>query len=32
MSPMRYELCLYIPEKGILRSDRSENLTSYILG
>jgi hypothetical protein len=28
--PMRYELDFYIPEDGILHSDRRENLKSYI--
>jgi hypothetical protein len=30
MSPVRYELGLYIPEDDILPSHRSENLKSYI--
>jgi hypothetical protein len=30
MFPMRYELGFYIPEDGILRSHRRENLKSYI--
>jgi hypothetical protein len=29
MFPMRYELGFYIPEYGILRSHRRENLKSY---
>jgi hypothetical protein len=31
MSPVSYELGLYIPEDGILHSHRSENLNSYKL-
>jgi hypothetical protein len=30
MSPVMYELGFYIPEDGILHSDRRENLKSYI--
>jgi hypothetical protein len=30
VSPVKYELGFYIPEDGIIRSDRSENLKSYI--
>jgi hypothetical protein len=30
VSPVRYELCFYIPEDDILQSDRRENLESYI--
>jgi hypothetical protein len=30
VSPVRYELRFYIPEGGILHSDRRENLKSYI--
>jgi hypothetical protein len=30
VSPVRYELGIYIPEDGILHSHRSENLKSYI--
>jgi hypothetical protein len=30
VSPVKYELGFYIPEGGILHSDRSENLKSYI--
>jgi hypothetical protein len=30
MSPEKYELGFYIPEDGILHSDRRENLKSYI--
>jgi hypothetical protein len=30
MSPVRYELCFYIPEDHILHGDRRENLRSYI--
>jgi hypothetical protein len=30
MSPVKYELGFYIPEDGILRSHRRENLKSYI--
>jgi hypothetical protein len=30
VSPVRYELCLYIPEDGILHSLGRGNLTSYI--
>jgi hypothetical protein len=29
MSPVRYEMGLYIPEDGILHSHRSENIKSY---
>jgi hypothetical protein len=29
MSPVRYELGIYIPEDGILHSQRRENLKSY---
>jgi hypothetical protein len=29
MSPVRYRLCIYIPEDGILHSHRRENLKSY---
>jgi hypothetical protein len=29
MSPVRYELGFYIPEDGILHSQRLENLKSY---
>jgi hypothetical protein len=29
MSPVKYELGFYIPEDGILHSDRRENLKSY---
>jgi hypothetical protein len=29
VSPVRYELCFYIPEDGILHSHRRENLKSY---
>jgi hypothetical protein len=30
MSPVKYELGLYIPQDGILHSHRRENLKSYI--
>jgi hypothetical protein len=30
MSPVKYELVLYIPEDGIHHSHRRENLKSYI--
>jgi hypothetical protein len=30
VSPVRYELGFYIPEDGILHSNRRENLNSYI--
>jgi hypothetical protein len=30
MSPVRYELCFYIPEDDILHSERRENLKFYI--
>jgi hypothetical protein len=30
VSPVRYELGLYIPEDDILHSNRRENLKSYI--
>jgi hypothetical protein len=30
MSPVKYELGLYIPEEDILHSRRRENLKSYI--
>jgi hypothetical protein len=30
MSPVRYELVVYIPEDGILHSRRRENLNSYV--
>jgi hypothetical protein len=30
VSPVKYELDFYIPEDGILHSDRSETLKSYI--
>jgi hypothetical protein len=30
VSPVRYELCLYIPEDGIINSHGRENLKSYI--
>jgi hypothetical protein len=30
VSPVRYELGLYIPEDGIVHSHRRENLKSYI--
>jgi hypothetical protein len=30
MSPVKYELCFYIPEDDILHSHRRENLKSYI--
>jgi hypothetical protein len=30
MFPERYELGLYIPEDGILQTDRQENLKSYM--
>jgi hypothetical protein len=30
VSPVRYELGLYIPEDDILNSDRRDNLKSYI--
>jgi hypothetical protein len=30
MSPVRYELGIYIPEDGILRSHCRENLKTYI--
>jgi hypothetical protein len=30
MSPVKYELDVYIPEDGILHSDRRKNLKSYI--
>jgi hypothetical protein len=30
VSHVRYELGFYIPEDGILHSDRRENLKSYI--
>jgi hypothetical protein len=29
VSPVRYELCLYIPEDGILYSHHCENLKSH---
>jgi hypothetical protein len=29
VSPVKYELGFYIPEDGILHSDRRENLKSY---
>jgi hypothetical protein len=29
MSPVKYELGIYIPEDGILHSHRRENLKSY---
>jgi hypothetical protein len=29
VSPVRYELGFYIPEHGVLLSDRRENLKSY---
>jgi hypothetical protein len=29
MSPMRYELCFYIPKDGILHSYRREKLKFY---
>jgi hypothetical protein len=29
VSPVRYELCFYIPEDGILHSDSHENLKSH---
>jgi hypothetical protein len=29
VSPVKYRLCLYIPEDGVLHSDPSENLISY---
>jgi hypothetical protein len=28
--PVRYELSFYIPEDGILHSDRRENIKSYV--
>jgi hypothetical protein len=31
MSPVKYELGLYIPEEDILHSHRRENLRSYII-
>jgi hypothetical protein len=31
MSPVKYELGLYIPDDGILHSHRRENLKSYIV-
>jgi hypothetical protein len=31
MSPMRYELGFYIPEDGILHSNRRENMKSYMV-
>jgi hypothetical protein len=31
VSPVRYELDLYIPEDGILHCHRRENLKSYLL-
>jgi hypothetical protein len=31
MSPVKYELGLYIPEDGILHSHRRENLKSVLL-
>jgi hypothetical protein len=31
VSPVRYELGIYIPEDGILHRHRSENLKSYII-
>jgi hypothetical protein len=30
VSPVKYELGVYIPEDGILHSHRRENLKSYI--
>jgi hypothetical protein len=30
MSPVRYELGFYIPEDGIHRNHRRENLKSYV--
>jgi hypothetical protein len=30
MSSVKYEMCIYIPEDGILHSHRRENLISYI--
>jgi hypothetical protein len=30
VSPVKYELGFYIPEDGILHSQRRENLTSYL--
>jgi hypothetical protein len=30
VSPVKFELCFYIPEDGILHSHRRENLKSYI--
>jgi hypothetical protein len=30
VSPVKYELWSYIPEDGILHSDRREHLSSYI--
>jgi hypothetical protein len=30
MSPVKYELCFYIPEDGILHSESRENLKFYI--
>jgi hypothetical protein len=30
MSPVKYELCFYIPEDGIFLSHCRENLRSYI--
>jgi hypothetical protein len=32
VSPVKYELGIYIPEDDILHSHRSENLKSYMLG
>jgi hypothetical protein len=31
VSPVRYELSFYIPEDGVLHSQRRENLKSYLL-
>jgi hypothetical protein len=31
VSPVKYELCFYIPEDDILHSHRRENLKSYIV-
>jgi hypothetical protein len=31
LSPVRYELGFYIPEYSIFRSNRRENLKSYIV-
>jgi hypothetical protein len=30
VSPVKYELCFYIPEDGILHSYRRENIKYYV--